>query len=362
MELELTSANLPGDKVADHVSAMLAYWDKDTVCRFANAAYLEWFGKRREDMIDKITLKELLGPLYEMNLPYIAAALNGKAQTFEREIPLPGGGTRHSLANYHPDIVDGEVKGFFVHVSDITPVKLLEKELLYSNEIIKEQNKRLLNFANIVSHNLKSYASNLASILDLYAAARTEEEKNEMFNYLKSISNGFSSVVDHLNQVVEVHNQGRINFERINLREYIERSIGILQIQARSGNAVIENKVDSSVILFVNPVYMESILLNFLSNAIKYRQPHSAPLISLSSYCEEGKTVLVIRDNGRGINLKKHSTDLFGMYKTFHDHPDAQGIGLFITKYQVEAMNGRIEVESEEGKGTTFRIYFDSVV
>jgi PAS domain S-box-containing protein len=143
-----------GLKVADHVTAMLAYWDKNLICRFANAAYRDWFGKTREVMVDKMTIQELLGPLYEKNLPYIKGVLEGKAQTFEREIPVPSGGTRSSIASYIPDIVDGEVKGFFVHVADISQIKLLEKEIIRSNELTKEQNNRLLSFSNIVSHNL----------------------------------------------------------------------------------------------------------------------------------------------------------------------------------------------------------------
>ena len=160
MPSEKSNLESIGLLVADHVSAMLAYWDKDLICRFANAAYRDWFGKTREEMVGKITIKELLGPIYNQNLPYILGALEGKPQTFEREIPIPTGGVRHSIANYFPDVVNGEVRGFFVHVADITHLKLLERELTKSNEIISEQNKRLLNFANIVSHNLKSYAGN----------------------------------------------------------------------------------------------------------------------------------------------------------------------------------------------------------
>jgi len=71
-------------KVVDHISTMIAYWDKDLICRFANASYLEWFGRTSDEMIDKITLAQLLGPLYEKNLPYITGALMGNTQTFER--------------------------------------------------------------------------------------------------------------------------------------------------------------------------------------------------------------------------------------------------------------------------------------
>lgn len=117
--------------ISDEISAMLAYWDKDLICRFANEAYVEWFGKSKEEMINKMHLRDLLGPLYEKNLHYIKAALSGKRQLFEREIPLPkGGGVRNSLATYIPEIENGEVLGFFVHVADVTYIKNLEKEII----------------------------------------------------------------------------------------------------------------------------------------------------------------------------------------------------------------------------------------
>lgn len=112
--------------VADQVNAMLAYWDKNEICRFANNAYVDWFGKTREEMIDRMSMKELLGPLYEKNLPYIRNALKGEKQIFEREIQRKDGDTRHTLATYIPDMVEGEVKGFFVHVADVSYVKELE--------------------------------------------------------------------------------------------------------------------------------------------------------------------------------------------------------------------------------------------
>ena len=140
-ERQHTTLNEFGLHVADHVTAMLAYWDNKQVCRFANSAYQEWFGKTRDEMIGKITMEELLGPIYKKNLPYITGALNGVRQVFEREIPLPDGGSRHSIATYYPDITEKEVRGFFVHVADVTPVKLLEAKIL---ELQKTKKKDML--------------------------------------------------------------------------------------------------------------------------------------------------------------------------------------------------------------------------
>jgi PAS domain S-box-containing protein len=361
MNNQVHDVNTLGLMVADHITAMLAYWDKDKVCRFANSAYVEWFGKTKEEMIDKITIKELLGPLYEMNLPYITGALQGKAQTFEREIPLPAGGTRHSLANYYPDIVNGEVLGFFVHVADVTPLKLLERELINSSEMINDQNKLLINFSNFVSHNLKSYANNLASILQLMQQADSGEEKNKLLGFLHKISEGFSATVNHLNEITKTQNLSGVKPERLNLFACVEKTKATLLVQIESGNATILNNVDKDIELTVNPAYMDSILLNLLTNAMKYRHPDRPPVIELTGTRKDGKIVFKVRDNGRGIDLRKHGNDLFGLYKTFHGNKDAEGRGLFMTKYQIESMGGQVEVESEENVGTTFGISFNAV-
>ena len=93
-----TERSILANSVADHTLAMLSYVDKDLVYRFANDAYLYWFGKYQEEMVNKMTMKELWGPvIFEQNLPYILGALNGEPQSFEREIPiLNGEGTRYS--------------------------------------------------------------------------------------------------------------------------------------------------------------------------------------------------------------------------------------------------------------------------
>lgn len=121
-------------ELVDHLDAMLAYWDDQQICRFANRAYRDWFGRGREELLG-VKLKDLLGPLYEKNLPYIEAAYRGERQVFERAIPRPdGSGIRHSLATYIPRIVDGQVRGMFVHVVDVDPLKRLELALKAAKE------------------------------------------------------------------------------------------------------------------------------------------------------------------------------------------------------------------------------------
>jgi len=112
----------------DRIPAMVAYWNAEQICLYANNAYRDWFGKSPDQIIGS-SMAELLGPLYALNLPYIRAALAGEEQIFERTISTPQGGIRYSLATYTPDVSDGCVRGIFVHVADVSPLKALEQEL-----------------------------------------------------------------------------------------------------------------------------------------------------------------------------------------------------------------------------------------
>jgi PAS domain S-box-containing protein len=120
-------------KLLDSMPAMIGYWDRNQSNRFSNKAYSKWFGLEPEQIVGK-QIREVLGEaVYRLNLPYIEAVLRGEPQEFERAIPSPDGKrVRHSLAEYIPDIVAGEVRGFYVQVSDITSVKEAEAGIKHS--------------------------------------------------------------------------------------------------------------------------------------------------------------------------------------------------------------------------------------
>jgi len=122
-------------------------------------------------------------------------------------------------------------------------------------------------------------------------------------------------------------------------------------------NVHIENNVDKSLYVSGIEAYLESIIINFITNGIKYKSVKEGAYVKISSHTEKGYVVLKFEDNGLGMDLKLVKHKLFGMYKTFHTHKDSRGIGLFITKNQVEALGGKIEVESAVGIGTTFKVF-----
>lgn len=126
-------------KVLNALPAMVGYWDRDLRSRMANQAYADFFGKSLEE-IQGIHISEVLGPaLYESNLRFMEGALAGEPQLFDREIETPSGEVRYTQASYIPDVAeDGEARGFFVLVTDITERRRIEKELERSRARLAE--------------------------------------------------------------------------------------------------------------------------------------------------------------------------------------------------------------------------------
>jgi len=254
-----------------------------------------------------------------------------------------------------------KVSGFVMSLEDITKRKKDELELLNSFKLVTEQNERLLNFSYIVSHNLRSHTSNIKMILNLLEEEEDAQERIELLENLKNVSELLNETIYNLNDVVSIQTNINTELEKLNLKDYVIQTLDVLNKLALDKNISIVNNIKTRVIIPYNPAYLESILLNFISNAIKYSDPNKKSYIELDAYKEDDRIILQIKDNGIGIDLSKNGDKLFGMYKTFNGNSDARGLGLFISKNQIESMGGYIKTESILNIGTTFKIYFKQV-
>lgn len=240
---------------------------------------------------------------------------------------------------------------------DITKAKEAEKDLNNSFNLVTEQNKRLLNFSYIVSHNLRSHTSNIESITTLIDLSESEEERNQMIQLLKSVSTSLNETMLHLNEVININTNINLVIKPLNLSRYIISSTNNLSEQILLQDITIESTIPHNLIINYNPAYLESILYNLISNAIRYKHPDRKPIINIKWKQENNTNYIEISDNGIGIDLARNGNKIFGMYKTFTSNPESRGIGLFITRNQIEAMGGRITIESELNLGTTFKIF-----
>ncbi|MGE9312411.1 PAS domain S-box protein [Niabella sp. CJ426] len=241
---------------------------------------------------------------------------------------------------------------------DITDLKNSKEELRKSLEKLDHQNKRLLDFSYIVSHNLRSHASNIQSLTDLILSSQNIEEKKELVIYLHKVVKILGSSIDALNDVVTINADIDVSQQQVKLREAVDKTVHVLSDKIRQKEGVILNNIPKDTTIFHNRAYIESILLNLISNSLKYSKPNVCPVVSITYNQENYEKILTVNDNGIGIDLEKNGHKLFGLFKTFTHNPDAKGVGLYITKRQIEAMGGRITVDSIVNVGTTFKIYF----
>ena len=250
----------------------------------------------------------------------------------------------------------GDISHFVSQVLDITPRKESEKRLNSLVEVTKQQNESLMNFAHIVSHNLRSHSTNMTMLAKFLTQEKEEKERQYLIGMLVNATDGLTETIHHLNEVVQVKTGTLEQIQSVNLLKIlktIEKNIDVLLLEK---NVVPIIEVEPTHFVMGVPAYIESIFFNLFTNSIKYSSPKRKLEIIVSSEVVDNLVRVRFTDNGLGLDLERFGDKLFGMYKTFHENKDAKGIGLFITKNQVISMGGTIEVESILDKGATFII------
>lgn len=246
---------------------------------------------------------------------------------------------------------------FISQIIDITERKFAYKKVESLLQTTKNQNEKLLNFAHIVSHNLRSHSGNLEMLLDLMAAEIPEQTKNDFFPLIKEAVIKLSETIQNLNEVSNINSSKKEKIKNINLLQFVNNALGSFRAEILETKASINIDINDKTEVSIIPAYLDSILLNFISNAIKYRRENIKPVINISAKKTKNYIKINIKDNGLGIDLDLHKDKIFGLYKTFHRHEKARGLGLYITKSQIEAMGGKVKVVSQVNKGTKFTIY-----
>ncbi|MFM8738747.1 MAG: sensor histidine kinase, partial [Cytophagales bacterium] len=233
--------------------------------------------------------------------------------------------------------------------------KILEqnKRLTTIAEDLKKKNEQLDEFTQIVSHNLRSPVSNILSLLDFYEKADDEPEKSKLLWMLRESGTKILTNLKELNEVLKIKQAKEIERQQLAFSEVLQSVIQQLSAPIAETRAEIKTSFFVRTVQYPN-IYLESIIMNLLSNALKYKHPARTPEILIETFENNGNLFLKITDNGLGLDLKRYGNHVFKLRKTFHVHPESRGIGLFMIKSQIEAMGGEIQIESQPNIGTSF--------
>jgi len=224
-------------------------------------------------------------------------------------------------------------------------------------QISGDQNDRLKNFAHILSYNVRSHASNISMILDLIYNEYPELAELELIELLSNSADNLSGTISQLNEVVQINTSAKGQLEVLNLNEIIERAIDNISPSAAKKQVRVINMIMDRFEVYGISSYLENIFNSILLNAIKYSSEERDSFVKLYCLVQGKYVVLCFEDNGIGIDLDKQEFDIFGISTSFKDNNGKGNTDLFITKNQVEAIGGRIEVESTIDKGSTFKIF-----
>ncbi|CAM4377713.1 PAS domain-containing sensor histidine kinase [Zobellia nedashkovskayae] len=343
--------------------------NKDNIVQMINKQAVNLFGYTSEELVGK-SIEVLIPSRFDEKRAPLRQAFfdNPSIITYDisvnfyminkqkKEIPVE--------ITLGPLQVEGDIL-LSVVVRDVTVEKNYQEKILKSKEdlelLTKEltaQNHQLADFTQITSHNLRAPVSNLNSLVDIYRQMDDETERHELFKKFETVISHLTLTLNTLIEALVAKSHNSLEHSDLLFSDALTKTEEIFTAEILRTKAVIKSDFTEVNSIRYHKIYLESIFQNLIGNALKYKSRERILELEISSKIDNGKVVLSFKDNGLGIDLEKHGHKIFGLNKVFHNHPEAKGIGLFMTKTQIEAMGGKITVTSKVDQGTTFNIHF----
>lgn len=356
-------------RLVDQVSAMLAYWDRDLRCRFANRAYEAWFGVRPEDLLGT-SLRDLLGPaLFALNEPHIRKALAGERQLFERVVPGPDGVQRQALAEYIPDVVEGEVRGFLVQVTNLTELKetqaalqreqalrvRIEAQAGQLEGLLKERTEML----DVLAHEVRQPLHNAAAALQSAQGALSGRDDSYATDQVRQARTVLGDVLAGIDNTLAVASLlaggGPIQREDTDIATLVAIVIADLPAAERSRVLVQHDSPLRTALMDMG--LMRLALRNLLTNALKFSPPGSVVTLRITDADTPPALELEVADRGPGIApalLPRLFTR--GGHGGTRTGARGMGLGLYIVQQVMAAHGGNVALVSTGPQGTRMRL------
>ncbi|MBT3065936.1 CHASE domain-containing protein [Rhodoferax sp. U11-2br] len=360
--------------ITNAMPSMIGYWDAQLRCRYANHAYLQWFGREPAAMLG-IRMQELLGEnVFALNEPYIRAALRGELQNFERTLIKADGFTGYALASYIPDVFEGKVNGFHVLVTDVTEVKLAELRMADLNrelELKRQEAERAVQakseFLSNMSHEIRTPMNGVLGLAYLLSKAELPSEAAQMVHKLQSSGRTLQRILDDILDFSKLEASGMaLEMAEFDLQDMINNVSVMMEASAAAKNLelAISPPPFGQNHLIGDQVRLGQVVMNLVVNAIKFTKSGFVALRISCPRQDEAEVTLhfEVEDSGIGMNQEQLGR-LFVPFQQADLSTTRQfggtGLGLSISKRLLEMMGSSLQVQSELGRGSRF--YFDVV-
>ena len=238
--------------------------------------------------------------------------------------------------------------------------ELANAALSQRNQHLRATNADLDNFVYVASHDLKLPVLNLAGLFDELRRGVTfadPAEEETLVPLIQEALRQLSTTLDDLSALGQVQQAANATAEPVVLADVVADVLGTLEPQVRAARARVSTDFSALPVVAYSRAGLRTIVLNLLSNALKYADPARPARVHVSLWLDAGQPVLWVKDNGLGFDATAHGPELFQLFRRFHTHTEGTGVGLYLVNRLVQARGGRIEVESRVGEGATFRVY-----
>ena len=270
--------------------------------------------------------------------------------TIEKEVQTRDGRWYQMMAIPYVRQQDNRNDGVIITFNDITEFKRMQDKM---SRINADHDT----FIYAVSHDLKGPLANMSSLISFLEDSvdlKSEEEKEIMKLINVSVTN-LNHIITELSDITKIENEIDVK-ERINLKDLMKEVEFSMKDKIMMSHATIKLDLNVPEIQF-SKKNLRGIMTNLLSNAIKYSSPDRAPLVTIRTEESPDFIILSVQDNGLGIPEKK-KYEIFARFKRAHTHVEGSGVGLYLVKKIINNSGGDVEVESEVGKGSVFKVYF----
>ena len=328
---------------------------------YVNNAFCAMTGYKSKKVLSKpfnpFNTEELDSHEYEKFIAAIAEKRECQIETLTKKKNKEEYWVRFSMIPIYNS--DNELSHWISIQKDVTEERKQEKEKEQLIRELTQNNKDLKQFSYITSHNLRAPLSNLIGLLNLIEDIPiNDSELLEIINGFKKSTHLLNETINDLVKIIVIKDKISIQKENVTIDEVVEHVFSQLKFQIEQSKPILKLNFDEADTIYTNKAYLESILINLLTNSIKYKSETKKLKISITIKKTNNSTILKFKDNGIGIDLKRNSEHIFGLYQRFHDYPDSKGLGLYLIKSQIESLGGTIAIESEVNKGTEFTLTF----
>ncbi len=244
-------------------------------------------------------------------------------------------------------------------VREITEEILAQKKMQKLNEDIILQNQSLIQYNHIVSHYLRGPVATILGILNLFEMGFfSEAERDNLIDAIKKQATKLENTIKDLNDILSNNQLIQETKTELDITQEFLLTMGLFQEKINTSGAKITFNFYNAPSIYTIKSFMQSILENLLSNALKFRNPTKKLQIHVESFVNKNTQTIgfFMKDNGLGIDLQKYKDDIFNLYKRFHPHIEGKGISLYLIKTLLEMIGGAIYVENVESGGAMFVI------